>query len=66
MLTWDDSYAIVLALMEHHSDRDISEVGLDELHRMVVALPNFADDPSLANEGILNGLLREWFEESGD
>jgi FeS assembly protein IscX len=31
---------------------------------MVLALPRFADDPRLANETLLNEILREWFEEA--
>jgi FeS assembly protein IscX len=63
-LYWDNSYEIVLALMEHHADVVIDDVGVEALHAMIVALPNFADDPLLANEGILMDILREWYEES--
>ena len=63
MLYWESSYEIVLRLMEVHDDADVEHVGLDQLYRWIVALPDFADDPALANEGILKGILREWFEE---
>ncbi len=28
-----------------------------------VALPEFADDPALANEELLSAIYQEWFEE---
>jgi Fe-S-cluster formation regulator IscX/YfhJ len=31
---------------------------------MIIDLPNFADDPTLANDDLLNDILREWYEES--
>lgn len=62
-LYWEASYEIVLALMEAYTDVDLDCVGLDQLHQWIVALPDFADDPDLANEQILNDILREWYEE---
>jgi FeS assembly protein IscX len=62
-LYWDSSYEIVQALMSAYEHIDVEAVGLQELYRMIVALPNFADDPHLANEGILRDILREWYEE---
>jgi FeS assembly protein IscX len=65
VLTGEDSYAIALALIEAHPDADVETVGLHQVYRWVLALPEFDDDPALANEGILNGILREWYEEIG-
>ncbi|MCA9893231.1 MAG: Fe-S cluster assembly protein IscX [Anaerolineae bacterium] len=62
-LYWDASYEIVCCLIDTYPDIIIDDVGIDELYKMIVALPNFADDPALANEGILNAILREWYEE---
>lgn len=63
-LYWDASYEIVLSLMEVHSDVDVTSVGIKQLRTMIIELPNFADDPALVNDGILNDILREWYEES--
>jgi FeS assembly protein IscX len=63
-LYWDNEYEIVLSLMEHHANVVVDDVGVEALYQMVIALPNFADDPLLANEGILMDILREWYEES--
>jgi FeS assembly protein IscX len=63
-LVWEASYEIVLALMRHYPAADIEQVGLQQLHQMVVALPGFADDPALAHDALLASILREWYEES--
>lgn len=63
MLNWDSSYAIVLRLIEEHPDVDVDTVGIEQLNEWIIALPDFVDDPELANEGILNDILREWYEE---
>lgn len=63
-LYWESSYEIVLTLMEEFPEIDIESVGIEQLYQMVIALPDFADDPELANENILKQLLREWYEET--
>ncbi len=62
-LYWESSYEIVLRLMELHPAVDVETVGTEQLYRWIIALPEFADDPALVNEGILNDILREWYEE---
>lgn len=63
-LYWDASYEIVLALMEAHGNVNLDDIGTQQLFEMIVALPDFADDPALVNDGILNEILREWYEEA--
>ncbi len=62
-LYWDATYAIVLALVEHHPHLFPENVGLEELFHLIVRLPGFADDPDLANEQHLLDILGVWFEE---
>ena len=62
-LYWDATYEIVLSLMEAYPDVIVEDVGLEQLYQYITTLPNFADDPRLAPEGILNEILREWYEE---
>gem|GEM_PF-3703345 len=31
---------------------------------MIVALPDFVDDPTLAHDGLLTEILREYYEEA--
>ena len=64
MLTWDDSYAIALALRERHPEVVLEQVSLGMIYRWTVELPEFGDDGELANEAILQAIYTEWFEEA--
>lgn len=64
MLTWDDSYAIALALKQAHPDVDLNSVSLNQIYQWTVKLSEFADDHNLANEAILMAIFQEWLEES--
>lgn len=50
--------------MSHYPDQDPDSLGLQELFTMIVTLPGFADDPSLAHDGLLTEILREYYEEA--
>lgn len=63
MLYWDSTYEIALVLIEMYPAVEPDSVGYQQLYTWVIALPGFADDPSLVNEGILDDILREWYEE---
>lgn len=62
-LHWDASYAIVVELMRLYPEVDVESVGLEQLHQMIIALPDFIDDPNIANDPILEDILGEWYEE---
>jgi FeS assembly protein IscX len=64
VLTWDDSYAIALALREQHPQIDLENVSLEMIYRWTVALPDFDDDPAMANDEILMAIVQEWLEEA--
>jgi FeS assembly protein IscX len=63
-LYWESTYEIVLRLQAVYFEIDLDSLGTEQLLAMIVALPEFADDPRLANEGILTEILREWYEEA--
>ena len=63
MLTWDDSYAIALALRALYPEIDLQEVSLDMIYHWTLALPEFEDDRELANDAILSAIYQEWLEE---
>ncbi len=63
ILTWEDSYAIALALIKRYPDVKIEDVSLNMIYRWTLALPEFNDDPQLANDFILASIYQEWFEE---
>jgi FeS assembly protein IscX len=62
-LTWEGSYAIARALMRSHPQVKLDEVSLRTIYQWIIELPDFDDDPVLANEEILNSIYNEWFEE---
>ena len=62
-LYWDNTYEIVLALMEQYSTVDVETVGMEQLYQWVITLPNFVDEPEIVTDEILRDILREWYEE---
>lgn len=63
-LYWDTAYAIAIALINQHPDRDPTQVGLEELADLVQALPGFHDDPAFVNERLLMDIQITWYEET--
>ena len=62
-LSWEDSFAIALSLIELHPGVHLEEVSLGMIFRWTLELPEFEDDPELANDSILSAIYQEWFEE---
>ena len=65
-MNWSDAEDIALALMELHPGVDPLSVRFTDLHKWVVALPGFRDDPKASNEGILEKIQMAWLEEYRD
>ena len=63
-MKWTDTREIAIALADAHPDVDPLTVRFTDLHQWVCALPGFADDPALAHDDLLSGILREWYEET--
>ena len=63
IFTWEDSYAIAQALSKYKPEIDLEEVSLMMVYRWTIDLPGFDDDPELANDGILESIYQEWYEE---
>ena len=66
LLTWDDEFLLVQALRRAHPQVDLPSLGLRTLCSWILELPEFGDDPSLANDDVLVGIYREWLEETGE
>jgi FeS assembly protein IscX len=62
-LTWEDDYAIALALNRDHAGLDPLRVDWITLHRWVIDLPEFVDDKSVFAQYLLENIQREWYEE---
>jgi FeS assembly protein IscX len=65
-LTWENAEDIGIALLETHPDTDPLSVRFTDLHKWVVALEDFADDPAKSNEGKLEAIQMAWLEEWKD
>lgn len=62
---WTDVQDIAIALEEHHPDADNVNLRFTDLHRWVMELPDFADDPKKSNEKILEAIQMAWIDERG-
>jgi len=62
-LTWTDAEDIGLSLFEAHGDVDPLTVRFTDLHKYVLALDDFADDPAKSNESKLEAIQMAWYEE---
>lgn len=62
-LMWNDAEEIGIQLSEKYSDTDPLSVRFTDLHRYVIELPDFADDPKKSNEGVLEAIQMAWLEE---
>ncbi len=65
-LTWDDTEDIGIELAEKFPQQNPLEVRFTDLHRMVVELPGFDDDPKGSNESKLEAIQMAWHEEFQD
>ena len=62
-LRWTDVQDIAIELEERHPDADNLNLRFTDLHRWVMELPDFADDPQRSNEKILEAIQAAWIEE---
>lgn len=65
-LTWLDADDIGLSLYEARPETDPLTVRFTDLHKFVLALDDFADDPAKSNEGKLEAIQMAWYEEWKD
>jgi FeS assembly protein IscX len=64
-LSWIDVQEIAIELEEHHPEADNVNLRFTDLHRWVMELPDFGDDPGRSNEKILEAIQAAWIEERG-
>ena len=62
-LRWTDIHDIAIELEELHPEVDNVNLRFTDLHRWVLELPDFADDPARSNEKILEAIQAAWIEE---
>ena len=61
-LRWENAEDIAEALLESHPDVDPLSVRFTDLHRWVIELPAFEDDPQASSEGKLERIQMLWVE----
>ncbi len=63
-MKWTDTVRIAEALYDQHPDIDPLTVRFTDLHRWVLALDGFDDDPNRSGEKILEAIQMAWIEEA--
>ena len=63
-LKWTDSLDIAIDLIEKYPDIDPKYIRFTDLHKWVVELEDFKDNPDNSNEKILEAIQMNWIEES--
>jgi FeS assembly protein IscX len=62
-LTWKDADEIAYALIDKYPDQDPLKLSFPKLHKMVIELEEFGDDPAKSSEAILETIQMAWYEE---
>ena len=62
-LTWDKFEDIGIALYEAHPGVDPLKVRFTDMHKWIVELDDFEDDPAKSNEAKLEAIQMAWHEE---
>ncbi|UPQ81767.1 Fe-S cluster assembly protein IscX [Pseudomonas knackmussii] len=62
-LKWADVLDIAIELSESKPDVDPRYVNFVELHRWVIELPDFSDDPKRGGEKVLEAIQSAWIDE---
>jgi FeS assembly protein IscX len=62
-LTWKDAEEIAYALIDKFPDQDPLKLSFPKLHKLVIELEDFGDDPAKSNESVLEAIQMAWYEE---
>ena len=62
-LTWASIEDIAILLSEKFPDLDPLTLRFTDLHKHVIGLPGFHDDPKKSNESKLEAIQMAWYEE---
>jgi len=63
-MKWTDTREIAIALLEMHSEVDPKAIRFTDLHKWVLSLPGFSDDPNRSGEKILEAIQMAWIDEA--
>jgi FeS assembly protein IscX len=62
-LTWNEPREVAWALDDAYPDADPLDLNFVDLHRMILALPGFDDDPEASSEAKLEAIVMAWHEQ---
>ncbi len=62
-MKWTDTLDIAIELTEAHPEIDPRTIRFTDLHRWVMELPEFDDDPEHSGEKILEAIQMAWIDE---
>ena len=62
-LKWSDTIDIAILLEEKHSEKDNVNLRFTDLHKWILELEEFEDDPEASNEKILEAIQMAWIDE---
>jgi FeS assembly protein IscX len=65
-LTWTSTEDLAIALADKHPEVDPLTVRFTDLHKWVMQLDDFSDDPKNSNEKKLEAIQMAWLEEWQD
>jgi FeS assembly protein IscX len=65
-LTWNNLDDIAFALREAHPEIDPTNIRFTDLHKWIIELDGFDDDPLKSNEAKLEAIQMAWLEEWQD
>ena len=65
-LTWTSTEDLAIALTDKYPGTDPLTVRFTDLHKWVLALEGFSDDPKNSNEKKLEAIQMAWHEEWQD
>ena len=60
---WTAAREIATALLDAHGEMNPKQIRFTDLHRWVMELPDFDDDPQRCNEKILEAIQMAWIDE---
>lgn len=65
-LSWSNFEDLGIALFEKFPDVDPLKVRFTDLHKWIIELEDFDDDPAKSNEAKLEAIQMAWYEEWKD
>jgi FeS assembly protein IscX len=63
-MKWTDIEEIAIALNETHGEIDPQTIRFTDLHRWVIELEDFDDEPDRSGEKILEAIQAAWIDEA--